>query len=89
MRIVVLYIFTQLRSIAIVIASLIGKYVHTTTPEVADAAAAVFVSGIILITLVPLLVGLCKNCKELWIIRTEERSETNVAHLHPSESSFV
>ena len=60
------------RSLAVLIASLLGKYVDAITPEVADAIAAVVVSGIILTALIPLLTGMVRTACELISIRREE-----------------
>lgn len=63
------------RSLAVLIASLLGKYVDAITPEVADAIAAVVVSGIILTALIPLLTGMVRTACELISIRQEEALE--------------
>jgi len=63
------------RSLAVLIASLVGKYVDAITPEVADAIAAVIVSGIILTALIPLLSGMVRTACELISIRREEALE--------------
>lgn len=63
------------RSLAVLIASLVGKYVDAITPEVADAIAAVVVSGIILTALIPLLTGMVRTACELISIRREEALE--------------
>lgn len=78
-----------LRSISILIASLLGKYAMNITAEVADASAAVFVSSIILIALLPLLSGLMRNSRELWLIYREERSERAIANLQRSEGTLT
>lgn len=79
----------QLRSISIVIAALVGKYVKDVSAEVADASAAVFVSSIILIALLPLLSGLIRNSNELWAIRREEISERSLTDLQRSEGTLT
>jgi hypothetical protein len=78
-----------LRSISILIAALVGKYAKNVTAEVADASAAVFVSSIILIALLPLLSGLMKNLSELWLIRREEMSERTIADLQRSSEGTL
>lgn len=65
-----------LRSIAVVIASTIAVYVESLTPEVADSAAAVFVSFIILASLLPLFRGLCRTWGELRSITLEEQASS-------------
>ena len=60
-----------LRSIFVIVASIIAEVTHIITPEVADAAAAVVVSAIILITLVPLFSGLIRTWRELRSIALE------------------
>lgn len=64
-----------LRSIAVVIASCIAELVDGVTPEEADATAAIIVSFLILLSLIPLFHGLVSTFSELRMIRAEERSE--------------
>jgi len=47
-----------LRSLAVILASLLAKFTNTITSEVADAAAAVVVSLLIFVTLFPLIGGM-------------------------------
>jgi len=61
-----------LRSVAVIIATIIARLVDSVTPEVADATAAVIVSLIILFSLVPLFRGLIKTWYELRSIAREE-----------------
>jgi Co/Zn/Cd efflux system component len=60
-----------LRSIAVIIASIIAEVSKVVTPEVADATAAVIVSAIILLSLVPLFSGLIRTWRELRSIASE------------------
>jgi Co/Zn/Cd efflux system component len=60
-----------LRSIAVIIASIIAEVSEVVTPEVADATAAVIVSAIILLSLVPLFSGLIRTWRELRSIASE------------------
>ncbi|KAL7449410.1 hypothetical protein ACHAWC_001475, partial [Mediolabrus comicus] len=60
-----------LRSIAVIIAAIIAYTSKIVTPEVADATAAVIVSAIILISLVPLFSGLVRTWRELRSIASE------------------
>lgn len=76
------------RSVAVLIASLLGKYVDVVTPEVADAAAAVVVSLIILIALIPLLSGMVKTTCELITIRREEVRE-RIMNKHPNGTGIM
>ena len=64
-----------LRSIAVLIAALLSVLVEEVTPEEADAAAAVVVSGLILLSLLPLFQGLFQTFHQLRIIRSEEKSD--------------
>ena len=64
-----------LRSIAVIVAAALAEVVPDVTPEEADATAAVVVSILILLSLVPLFQGLLKSLSELQAIRAEERSE--------------
>jgi Co/Zn/Cd efflux system component len=63
------------RSIAVIIAAIIAVVVENVTPEEADASAAVVVSILILLSLLPLFQGLLQSLKELSGIRAEEHSE--------------
>lgn len=54
-----------LRSLAVIIASLLADFVPTITPEEADATAAVVVSVLILLSLVPLVKGIIHTLGEL------------------------
>eukprot|EP00984_Skeletonema_dohrnii_P018399 scaffold8581_cov103-Skeletonema_dohrnii-CCMP3373.AAC.8 len=60
-----------LRSIAVIVASVIAEVTKIVTPEVADAAAAVIVSAIILLSLIPLFSGLIRTWRELRSIAAE------------------
>lgn len=61
-----------LRSIAVILAAGIAEIVDAVTPEVADATAAVVVSVLILLSLIPLLQGLLQSFSELSALRIEE-----------------
>jgi len=65
-----------LRSIAVILAAGVAELVEDVSPEEADATAAVIVSVLILLSLVPLFHGLLQSFAELRAIRAEERSET-------------
>ena len=67
-----------LRSIAVIIAAVLAEILPAVTPEEADATAAVVVSGLILLSLLPLLQGLSRSVVELCAILAEERSERMV-----------
>lgn len=54
-----------LRSMAVIIASILADFVPTITPEEADAAAAVVVSVLIAFSLVPLAKGMLQTVEEL------------------------
>jgi Co/Zn/Cd efflux system component len=64
-----------LRSIAVIIATIIALIVKSVTPEEADASAAVVVSILILLSLIPLFQGLKQSLEEFFAIRAEEQSE--------------
>ena len=64
-----------LRSIAVIVASVIADVVDSVTPEEADAAAAVVVSILVLLSMVPLFHGLVQSVSELRAILREEESE--------------
>lgn len=59
------------RSITVIVASIIAEVSQRVTPEEADAAAAVIVSAIILLSLVPLFSGLTRTWRELRSIDAE------------------
>ena len=69
-----------IRSLAVLVAAILAEVLDSVTSEVADAAAAVVVSGIILLALVPLFVGLKKSIQELNAIRREEIDEKMIKH---------
>lgn len=62
-----------LRSFAVILAAGIALIVDPVTPEVADAAAAVVVSGLILLSIVPLAQGLVRTASELSALVAEEK----------------
>ena len=64
-----------IRSIAVLIAAILGECVNSITPEAADAAATVVVSAVILIALIPLVSGLKRTFKQLKAIWREESLE--------------
>jgi Co/Zn/Cd efflux system component len=70
-----------LRSLAIILAAGIALTVHSVKPEVADASAAVVVSGLILVSLVPLVRGLTRTASELCAIAAEVRQLTRKVDL--------
>ena len=63
------------------IAAIVAETVPKVTPILADASAAVVVSAIILVAILPLLIGVQKGCQELMAIREEEISEKKSAAL--------
>jgi Co/Zn/Cd efflux system component len=66
-----------LRSIAVIVAAVFSElFPGTLSPEEADATAAVVVSVLILLSLLPLIKGLWSSVSELRLILSEERSET-------------
>ena len=58
-----------------IIAVMFAKFVGGVTPEEADATAAIVVSGLILLSLLPLFHGLVRTYSELRAICAEESSE--------------
>lgn len=64
-----------LRSLAVIIAATVAEVADGVTSEEADATAAVVVSALILLSLVPLLSGLVSTFGELRSIHAEERDE--------------
>jgi Co/Zn/Cd efflux system component len=74
-----------LRSLAVIVASAIGLSVVAVEPDRADAIAAIVVSLLIALSLVPLVQGLLKSMAELRAIVAEEVSETMFAESSRSE----
>ena len=66
-----------LRSIAVIIAAVIAEVVDEVTSEEADATAAVVVSALILVSLIPLVQGLVKTFGELKAMRAEDAMEND------------
>lgn len=64
-----------LRSIAVIVAATVAELADGVTSEEADATAAVVVSVLILLSLLPLLSGLLSTFGELRSIHAEERDE--------------
>lgn len=54
-----------IRSISVILAALLAKFTDLVTPEVADASAAVVVSVLIFLTLIPLISGMIQTFKSL------------------------
>ena len=75
-----------LRSVAVIVAAVLAEVLPNVTPEVADATAAVLVSFLILLSLVPLIQGLMSSISELRAILREERSD--MAFYIPSSSTM-
>ena len=67
-----------LRSIAVLVAACLSVLVPEITPEEADASAAVVVSGLIILSLIPLFNGLVQTFHELRMIQAEEKSDEMV-----------
>lgn len=74
-----------LRSIAVIIAAALAELFDEVSAEEADAAAALVVSLLILLSLVPLFQGLVQSAKALWAIRAEERSEAMMDEIKAEE----
>lgn len=76
-----------LRSIAVIVAAGLAEVLPAVTPEEADATAAVVVSVLILLSLVPLTRGLWSSVAELRAILAAERSESAFKK-RPRSASF-
>ena len=57
-----------MRSIAVLVAAGIAYLFQAVSPEKADATAAIVVSIIIIVSLLPLLQGLYLTATEIWIL---------------------
>jgi Co/Zn/Cd efflux system component len=64
-----------LRSVAVLGAAGLAKLIPSISPVTADATAAVCVSAIILLSIMPLLQGLIQNGKELWWMHQQEKRQ--------------
>ena len=64
-----------LRSLAVILAASLAEVVDGITPEEADASAAIIVSILIVLSLVPLFHGMVQSITELRGIYAEEKSE--------------
>ena len=64
-----------IRSIAVFIASILAECIPSITSEEADASAAIAISAIIIVALLPLWSGLRRTWLELYALRREELSE--------------
>ena len=60
-----------MRSIAVLVAAAIAYLFDAVSPEGADATAAVIVSLIIIVSLLPLLQGLYLTATEIWLLTRE------------------
>ncbi|KAL7579524.1 hypothetical protein ACA910_007899 [Epithemia clementina (nom. ined.)] len=67
-----------LRSIAVILAALIAELTDVTSEE-ADSAAAIAVSVLILLSLIPLFQGIYQCVTELLAIRSQELSENGIS----------
>ena len=74
-----------LRSLAVILASALAELVDDVTAEEADAAAAVVVSVLILMSLIPLFQGMVQSVAELLAIRAEEKSEAMADEIKEEE----
>lgn len=63
------------RSIAVISASVIAEVLECVTPEIADSCAAIVVSVIILLSLVPLFRGMFHTWRELRSLTRDDDDE--------------
>lgn len=70
---------------AVIIAAALAELFDDVTAEEADAAAALVVSILILLSLVPLFQGLQLSVSEYLAIRAEERSEVMMKEIQEEE----
>lgn len=64
-----------LRTFAVIIAVLFAEFTGFVTPEEADASAAIVVSALILLGLIPLLSGLVQTISKLRRVKRREEME--------------
>ena len=74
-----------MRSVAVIIAAALAELFDDVTAEEADAAAAVVVSLLILMSLVPLFQGMVQSVAAYLAIRAEERSEAMLEEIQQEE----
>lgn len=77
-----------LRSLAVILASLLAEFVPSITSEEADAAAAVVVSILIVLSLVPLLGGMVHTYNSLLFVNQQLQEERNRLFLEGEEIQF-
>jgi len=65
----------MLRSIAVIVAAVVAKAAPSVSPEIADGSAAIVVYLLILVSIVPLVRGLCQLVPEYRTILAQERAE--------------
>jgi Co/Zn/Cd efflux system component len=82
-----------LRSIAVIVASLLAGFLPSVTAEEADAAAAVIVSVLIVLSLVPLCAGMKQTFEALkrvnFLLQKEELESGYEYDDEEEEGSFV
>jgi divalent metal cation (Fe/Co/Zn/Cd) transporter len=71
--------------VAVIIAAALAELFDDVTAEEADAAAALVVSLLILLSLIPLIRGLLQSLGALWAIRAEEHSEAMMDEIKQEE----
>lgn len=70
-------------------AAALAELFDEVTAEEADAAAALVVSLLILLSLIPLFQGLVQSLGALWAIRAEERSEAMTDEIKQEERKRI
>jgi len=68
-----------MRSIAVLVAAAIAALFDAVSPDEADATAAVVVSCIIIVSLLPLLQGLYLTASEIWILTRRPPGDARVS----------
>jgi Co/Zn/Cd efflux system component len=74
-----------LRSLAVILASLLAQFTSSITSEVADATAAVVVSFLIMLSLLPLFGGMAQTFRSLQRIRGEIEAERRRESKHHTD----
>lgn len=74
-----------LRSLAVIVASLLAQFTSAVTSEVADATAAVVVSALILLSLLPLFRGMVQTFRSLQKVNRQLEIERRHGGLQASE----
>lgn len=78
-----------LRSLAVILAAVVALLSKSVTSEEADAAAAIAVSVLIILSLIPLFRGLQSSIMEVYNIHAEEMDEYRAAQMGSNHNNII